>query len=291
MIRPTPEQLSLLRGFERTAFRINDTVNRVPALKSVAQTFLRTFGAGWVHVCTRNLRHVHGLEHICTLNPDRGVLVVCNHRSFFDLYVVSCIMLRECPWIREMYFPVRSQYWYERPDGVVVSAIMSALAMYPPVFRDQTRRPLNQYVVDFIADAVKRPGTLVGFHPEGTRNKTADPYAVLPANPGIGQIVYAARPIVIPAFILGLGNDLPRQVVGNFTRTGDPVHVVFGPPMDLSAFYAESPRLRTYKKLADHLRDRIATLGHEERRLRIATGGRDYAVTTSPAPTPSRGDE
>jgi 1-acyl-sn-glycerol-3-phosphate acyltransferase len=272
MLRPTAEQLAPLSRFERTAFWVADQVNRRGMLKRASHAFLRTAGAGWVHACTNNILRVYQPENLSDLRPDRGVLFVVNHRSFFDLYVVACLALRRTRWIEAMYFPVRSDYFYERPDGIAVNAVMAAMAMYPPVFRDGTKRAFNQYSVDAIAELAQRPGTLVGFHPEGTRNKSRDPYALLPANPGVGQIVYCARPIVVPVFILGLSNDLPRQIRGNFDGTGEPITVVFGKPLELGTHYAQPARLRTYKNLADHLRDELSALGALERTLRARDG-------------------
>jgi 1-acyl-sn-glycerol-3-phosphate acyltransferase len=284
MLRPTPEQLALLQGFERTAFAIADGVNRRPAFKRAAHTFLRTFGASWVYHCTRHLQHVHGLEHLASLRPDRGVMLVANHRSFFDLYVLSSIILRGTDWVRGMYFPVRSDYFYERPDGVLVNAVMSAMAMYPPVLRDPNRREFNRYTVDAIRDVLAEPGTLVGFHPEGTRNKTDDPYTLLPVQPGIGQILHVARPIVVPVFILGLSNDLPRQIAGNFTGNGEPITVLFGAPQDLSKYYEQPARLRTYKAVGDHLRAVLTELGAQERALREREGLPNKAPRRPAAP-------
>jgi 1-acyl-sn-glycerol-3-phosphate acyltransferase len=269
---PTSEQLALLEGFERTAFAIADTVNRRPALKRASHAFLKSAGAAWVYHCTKHLVRIFGEEHLRAVAPDRGVILISNHRSFFDMYLLSSVVLRRTSWIRGMYFPVRGEYFYERPDGVFVNLIMSAFAMYPPVLRDPKKRAFNGYTVDAIADVLREPGTLVGFHPEGTRNKTDDPYTLLPANPGVGQVVHAARPIVLPAFILGLGNHLPRQIASNFTRTGDPITIQFAPPLDLERFYAQPARLRTYKHLADHLRDELQKLGHETRALREEHG-------------------
>jgi 1-acyl-sn-glycerol-3-phosphate acyltransferase len=225
-----------------------------------------------VHVCTRHVQRLYGIDQAAALRPDRGVLLVSNHRSFFDMYVISCVLLRNTSWIDGMYFPVRGDYFYERPDGVVVNAIMSAMAMYPPVLRQPGRRAFNQYTVDFIAGALKQPGTMVGFHPEGTRNKTDDPYTLLPANPGVGQIIHQARPIVLPAFILGLGNNLPKQVLGNFDRTGEPITIVFGKPMEFDQHYDKPARLRTYKHIADDLRSVMMNLGAEERAIRAREG-------------------
>ena len=272
MVKPTPEQLALLEGFEKTAFAICDRVNRSPRLKTAAHTFLKTVGASWVYHCTKHLQQVYGLDELRKLDPDRGVMIVANHRSFFDLYVVTSVLLRECRWVEQMYFPVRADYWYERVDGVLANAVMSALAMYPPVLRKPEKRAFNQYTVDYITEVCLRRGTVVGMHPEGTRNKTDDPYTLLPAQPGIGQIVRQSQPIVLPVFILGLGNDLPKQVKGNFDGKGEPITIVFGAPLDMQRFYDQPSRLRTYMNVSHHLRDELGKLGEVERAIRKRAG-------------------
>ncbi len=270
--RPSSEQLQTLTRFERFAFEIADTVNRKPLLKTAAHGFLKTVGASWVHVCTKNLMHVRGLEHLTSLDPDRGVVVVANHRSFFDLYVMASVLLRSTKWVEGMYFPVRGDYFYERPDGIFVNMIMSAWAMYPPVLRRKEARAFNEFTVDAVTELLKRRGTVVGMHPEGTRNKTDDPYTLLPAQPGIGAMVHRARPIVLPVFVLGLGNDLPKQVKGNFDRTGDPITLTFGKPVDIDRYLSEPPRIRTYKWIADELRSELMELGRGEREYRRENG-------------------
>jgi hypothetical protein len=84
--------------------------------------------------------------------------------------------------------------------------------------------------------------------------------------------VYHARPIVVPVFTLGLLNHFPRQVKSNFDGTGAPVTVVFGRPLDLDDHFAKPARLRTYKDLAEHLRDALVALGAEERAMREELG-------------------
>lgn len=270
--RPTPEQLSSLTRFERFAFEIADGVNRHPALKRAAHAFLKTIGAGWVHVCTKNILHVEGLEHLRTLDPNRGVIVVANHRSFFDLYVMASVLLRNTDWVDGMYFPVRGEYFYERVDGILVNMVMSMWAMYPPVMRRPEARSFNEYTVDVMTEILQRRGAVVGMHPEGTRNKTDDPYTLLPAQPGIGQMIHKSKPIVLPVFILGLGNDLPKQVKGNFDGTGDPITLTIGAPLDLSKELAEPARLRTYMKIANRTRDALMGLGAREREYRLRNG-------------------
>jgi 1-acyl-sn-glycerol-3-phosphate acyltransferase len=272
MLRPTPDQLAPLTPFERVAFQIADTVNRKPAFKRAAHAFLKTAGASWVYHCTKNLVHIEGLENLDQLDPDRGVVMVVNHRSFFDLYAIASQFLRNTDWVDGMFFPVRGDYFYERPDGVLVNGIMSAWAMYPPVMRRPEARTFNEYTVDVMTELLQRRGTLVGMHPEGTRNKTDDPYTLLPAQIGIGQMVHRAKPIVLPVFVLGLSNDFVRQVRGNFDGTGDRVTIVFGEPLKLDAMLAEPGRLRTYKKIADHTREALMELGQREKAFRARLG-------------------
>jgi hypothetical protein len=73
-------------------------------------------------------------------------------------------------------------------------------------------------------------------------------------------------------FILGLGNDLPKQVKGNFDGTGEPITLVFGKPLELQRFFDQPPRLRTYMGIAMHLRDELTKLGQVERTIRKREG-------------------
>ena len=94
MRRPTPEQLAPLSRFERIAFEVADAMNRPPAVKAAAHSFLRVVGEAWVTASTDKLLHLRGVEHVRDLKPDRGVFLVANHRSFFDFYVISAVVLR-----------------------------------------------------------------------------------------------------------------------------------------------------------------------------------------------------
>lgn len=272
MLRPTPEQLGVLAPFERVAFEVADTVNRVPWMKRSAHLFLRTIAREWIGRCTGNLVHVEGIEHMAGLNPDRGVFLAVNHRSFFDLYVISSVLLRKTSWIEQMFFPVRSSYFYERPDGVLVNAAMSALAMYPPIMREGPKKSFNQYATAVLSERLAKPGTLVGYHPEGTRGRGEDPYALLPFGAGTGSIIHAARPIVIPAFTLGLSNDIAAQIRGNFNGTGAPITMVFGAPIALDDLLLRDASPETFRAIADRTREGITALMPIERALRERNG-------------------
>lgn len=287
----TPAQWALLSPRERAAFAIADRVNRGTLLKKAATLYLRGFARNFVRSGSSNLLHQVGLENLAELAPDRGVLVASNHRSFFDLYVISDQMLRSCSWIDSMYFPVRSEFFYTHASGTVVNAAMSALAMYPPIFRDPAKRPLNDYAVNVLKEKCLKPGTLIGIHPEGKRGTGDDPYELLPAKAGTGEIIYHANPIVVPVFLLGIGNDLPKQMKSNWDGTGEPITVCYGKPLDLSSYLSMPATNDTYKTISRAVCTAITELGTQERALRRDRGlppPRSYRVKESAAPVATK---
>jgi len=109
-------------------------------------------------------------------------------------------------------------------------------------------------------------GNVIGFHPEGTRNRSDDPYSYLRPQPGVGKLIKEANPQVVPIFITGLGNNLPRQVLGNWFG-GEKVRIHFGKQLDLSEFIARKDHVRTYKEIGEFVMSRIADLGEADREL------------------------
>ena len=286
MKRPSREQLALLGATERICFEIADTVHRTQRIQSVVQPFQRVVGRGWVSATTGRLRRVHGVEHVRDLDPDRGVLFVSNHRSFFDFYAVMAVIYENAPWVERIFFPVRSTFFYDGPLGVFVNALMSGWAMFPPVVRSERRRAWNRYTTDFLVDALGRRGNIVGFHPEGARSKGPDPYTLMPVQPGIGAILRRARPIVIPVFTLGLLNDFLGQISGNYDGTGAPITMVFGPAMDLSRFDALPDEAETWRQIAEQVRDELTALGQVERAFRDREGLPRLAPDPAEVPAP-----
>ncbi len=230
----------------------------------VAQRYI---GSNWIEHCTKNIRHVNGLERLPKFDPDKSYLVVSNHRSFFDLYVITGYLVnRDMP--HRLVFPVRSKFFYDKPLGLFVNGVMSFFAMYPPIFRERSRAALNLASLDETARLLRRGGTFVGLHPEGTRNQSDDPYALLPAQGGVGRVIQAARVDVLPVFINGLGNDLPKQITGNFTRKGTPIIMNFGAPVDFGGMLDQAPSPRLHRRISEHALEQIRSLGEEERELR-----------------------
>lgn len=268
-IVPLPEQMELLSANERAGFRLVHRMN-LGRWKRFWTFCQRHLGSLWIQLATYNLMRVDGLENYNQTDVSRPVLLVANHRSFFDMYVVSTALFRRTKRPIKLFFPVRAKFFYDSPVGWFVNLIMGWWAMYPPFFREERearKREFDKYSLErLIQLCAEGSAHVIGFHPEGKRNLNDNPYEFLPAQFGVGKIIMAARPQVIPVFVGGLGNDLPKQILGNWTG-GEKIRIRFGKPIDFSQFYAKSDRLRTHKEIADFIMEKIGELGAEDRAI------------------------
>ncbi|HEX3773796.1 MAG TPA: lysophospholipid acyltransferase family protein [Polyangiaceae bacterium] len=229
----------------------------------------RTIGCGWIHHCTKYLRHVHGSDRLPELRADQSFILVANHRSFFDLYVVFGDLVHRGLKHR-IVFPVRSKFFYDNPLGLFVNGVMSFFAMYPPLFRERKKAFLNPLALEELAFLLRRGGMFAGIHPEGTRKRDDDPYTFLPAQRGVGKVIQDARVPVIPVFINGLINDLPKQVTSNFDRSGREIFVVFGKPIEFGDLLDQAKSPKVHQAISDRAMQAVSELGQEERALRAA---------------------
>lgn len=258
--------LERLSPLERLNVRMIRSSFESPWMNNLLRAGQRYIGAGWIYLCTKNLVQLVGLERLPPPEEAKGLIWASNHRSFFDMYVANAYLFRHGYHERVLY-PVRSGFFYDHPLGFLVNGIMSFWSMYPPVFRDRKRAALNHTAFSELAAAI-RSGRSVGIHPEGTRNRGDDPYALLPPQSGVGRLIHLARAPVIPIFINGLGNNLVRQVQGNFNGKGEPVVVVFGGAVDLGDLLEQPGTGKIYRDIAERVMGAIAALGEEERSLR-----------------------
>jgi 1-acyl-sn-glycerol-3-phosphate acyltransferase len=256
-----------LSGTERRGISLVRRTLEPGLLDGALRWCQRTIGATWIHHCTKHLRHVRGLERIPPLAPEQSFLCVSNHRSFFDLYVITGHLVR-LGMPHRIVFPVRSRFFYDSVLGHFVNGVMSFFAMYPPIYRERSRLELNRASLQELIWLLRRGGTFAGFHPEGRRNPHPDPYTLLPAQRGVGQVIHQAQVPVLPVFINGLVNDLRRQVWSNFDGTGTPVIVVFGAPIDFSDQYDRPASPTVHREIAARTLQTVAQLGQEEKRLR-----------------------
>ena len=268
---------------ERMNLRLVTALNETPSAKRVLSFYLRTFGAWWVHKATEKIIRIEGLERVLRLAPEGGIVVASNHRSFFDFYVISSILFRNAPALaRRIYFPVRSNFFYDSWAGLAVNAVVGGFSMYPPIFRQKERRELNEISMNRIESLLRERGVVVGIHPEGTRGKGPDPFELLPAQPGIGQVLFDSRVPVVPVFILGLTNNFPHQLLNGVRGKVDRVDALFGEPVPLDDLYVLGGRGSTYLRIAQRVREAISVLGERVKegreRLNAKTRRRKDAI-------------
>jgi 1-acyl-sn-glycerol-3-phosphate acyltransferase len=257
----------VLTRFERFAFRTmrfwNEGAGR--RLGRLWQRFVLIPFVG--HVISGRLE-VRGLERVTALPADARILLVANHRTFFDLFVLGWILWRRGGLTQRLSFPVRANFFYEGPLGLLVCTAMSGGTMFPPFFRAVEKKLFNKHSLAILIEKMRTPGQLVGFHPAGTRSKIDDPYKLLPAQPGVGELALKARPYVVPAFITGLTNSVRAELMANLMRERTVV-AVFGDPVELPQLEGET-RLSHHKRMADLLTERILALAAEEKAVRAS---------------------
>jgi 1-acyl-sn-glycerol-3-phosphate acyltransferase len=266
-----------LRPFERFAFRLMRWVN-TGWRRKLARGWQKYVLEPFFNVFVSRRLVIRGLERLDHIPQGAPILLVCNHRSFFDQFVVGWILIRYPPTMRYSNFPVRANFFYENPLGLLICLLLSGGSMFPPFFRRPASKAFNRYSLSLLVEMLQRPGQLIGFHPEGTRNKGSDPYQLLPAQPGVGELALKARPVIVPAFVTGLTNDIIGELRANLRRER-PVVVVFGDPVDVSGWPAAT-RLSQHKRCADSLNASIAALMDEEKALRL--------TAASPSPAQAR---
>ena len=288
--RPNSEQLAPLSRLERAAFEIADFFAQ-PALTPLSATWNSAFMGALIYSCGSRRFNVQGLENLAPFGKRDSILLVANHRSFFDFFTITAILYWRTRLTKRIFFPVRQNFFYDNPAGPLVNAIMSGMRMFPPVMRDREKKAFNNYVLSRCVEELNREdiGTVLGLHPEGTRNKGDDPYAFLPAQPGIGRVALGAtRAHVIPVFVLGMGQTIRGEWRMNLLAPDDhPVDVYFGKPLDLSDLRPKANLISTQKRDADRCLDAIKALAETQRRDAALRTGRDPDAEPTVASRPT----
>jgi 1-acyl-sn-glycerol-3-phosphate acyltransferase len=265
MIQPTPEQLSLLRPLERFWYRVVDLCLR--RLKGPLILWNRLNMVHFAKLMNGRRWVVHGRAHLEALTDQDRLIVVANHRTFFDFYVIGTVLYSQTRLSKHILFPVRSNFFYDRWIGGFLNFWMAGFFMFPPILRDKERRSFNSFSLARMTEELERPGQLLGVHPEGTRGKEDDPYTLLPAQPGVGRILLGAPEVrVLPVFILGLSNSMGTE----FKRTwlsGEeyPIHVHFGAPIDFDDLRAQGDRMSVAMTAAQRAMSGVEILARQHR--------------------------
>ena len=155
---------------------------------------------------------VEGLENM----PDEGQFIIApNHLSYLDAFVVAAALPQDV--LRRTYWAG----WTGAAFGNPLTRLVSRLAQVVPV--DPGRAGLSSLA--FGAAVLRRGENLVWFA-EGERSRTGD---LLPFKPGVGMLLGLYPVPVVPVFIRGTYEAMPR---GRFLRRLEKVTVSIGEPFD-----------------------------------------------------------
>ena len=256
---------SMLRAFERVSVPFCDRINTSYRLKRFMQLFVRYFTSTWIYGLARPLLVLDGLDPLRKLTPPKGIVLISNHRSFFDMYVCCAVLYKHTGLLSRLHFPVRSNFWYTNPIGLAINLGVSACAMWPPVFRDGRRSELNPVGIEQIGYILGKPGSVLGFHPEGTRSKDPDPHKLLRPKKGIALILERCEPdtLIVPFFIVGLSSSFTEQF-GRWLRPKrgkNDIRLRFGAPVPAGEFQNnQSPG-----EVAESVMDLVRSLAEQDR--------------------------
>lgn len=240
-----------------------------------------TLGSLFIRAVTARRTAVFGMEHLHRAPPRRPILLVANHRSYFDMFVVSSEVFRHTGVRRNLYFPIMGNPYYRSAFGLLANATAGFWTMFPPLFAAASHKEIDRHSLETLVHLLNEGDrTLVGIHPEGGRNLDPDPYTLRRVQPGTGRIIHAARPEVFPVFIIGLENTLWDQVAANW-RAVHPIRIHIGAPVVLDDLLGLPPKGSTYKLITDHVMDRVRDLMEDDRRL---FGGSPPRLETTAAP-------
>jgi long-chain acyl-CoA synthetase len=181
---------------------------------------------------------VQGSENL----PDEGPFIIApNHVSYLDAFAVAAAL---------DYSVLRRTYWAGWTGAAFsnpLTRLISRLAQVVPI--DLGRTGLSSLA--FGAAVLRRGQNLIWFA-EGERSPTG---SLQPFKPGVGMLLSYYPVPVVPVFIRGTYEAMPR---GKFLRRLEQITVTFGEPFDPRGFH-ESARPR--EQVVEAIRERVAELG------------------------------
>ena len=246
---------------ERFAIGLMRRMTSKGLMRGLGIFWTRIFGRPIVSLLSQHRWKVTGAEHLVDIPKTSPLLIISNHRTFFDLFVIMTALrvLSKNRLGMRCVFPVRSPFFYDRPLGIFLNLLASGGAMYPPVFRDHRKETLNAEGLEVMRWLIRQRGVSLGFHPEGRRNQSAEPKSIAPLKRGVGLLLKDAHPdlIILPVFLEGLTNDFIRESLHVFNRgTPPPIHIAWGEPIMARDLQGEP------EEIAERLHQHLNHLSH-----------------------------
>ena len=175
----------------------------------------------------------HGNENI---PRQGGILILCNHRSYLDPFIVGSAANRE------LYFMARHDS-FEMP---LIGPLIAAHNAYP-VRRGTADRAALRHTISLL-----KSGNVVLIFPEGTRSVDG---TLGKAHGGVSFIAHNAGVPAIPAYLQG--TILPRNAKWIHPAQ---LSVTFGTPIDFTEVKQIEDKRELYRQMGEQIMQEIAAI-------------------------------
>lgn len=197
------------------------------------------YGFNWLAMRLFFTLEVEGARHL----PRRGpYMIVANHASDLDPFAVAASLPPAL---------IHAVYWGGEVVRLFSNAVGRTVCRAAHIFPVDERAPASSLA---LAAAVLERGNILIWFPEAWRSPTGDLQTFLP---GVGMLVSDSKVRVVPAFIQGTFEAMPR---GRRMPRLRPVRVRFGRPLDPRELGVAEGRAPDYSEIADSLRAAVAKL-------------------------------
>ncbi len=178
---------------------------------------------------------VKGSEHI----PAKGAFIfAANHSSYLDPLIMSASTSRA------LHFVTRAK--------LLTYPVLGWILKHANTISVKSHGRDLGAIKDSLRVLAK--GKALGIFPEGTRTKDRK---LKRAKSGVGMLVYKAKVPVVPAYIDGSFDALPRRIK-TFKRY--PVRIYIGKPINFKKECAGEQTKETYQRISDEIMRQIAEL-------------------------------
>jgi len=211
---------------------------------------ISTVSLTWFFFTFLSRTKVYGRENV---PMKTNLLLLPNHLTMIDNFLIGPKIFYPhvifnphlIPWN-----PAAAENFFNSP----VLAWMSSKWKAIPVKRGRRDVEALNTIINLL-----REGTVINF-PEGTRSRNGK---LGKGRPGIGKIIYEAKPTAIPVRTIGMDKVLP---IGAYVpRMFKKIELYYGKPIDFSDLYALPDEKETWLKIVDRVMESIAALGPQEK--------------------------
>jgi 1-acyl-sn-glycerol-3-phosphate acyltransferase len=172
--------------------------------------------------------------------PKNGsAILASNHASYADPFFVGLGVIRRINYLAKKELFSNKFYSY----------FLRNLFRTIPIDREQMERATLRTIYQLL-----KANEILLMFPEGTRSFDGQ---LQEAKIGIGMIAYNTQVPIIPVYVKGSHEILPRNAKRIYFKS---CSVNFGPPVELKQFYKEKKSKELYKTISEKIMEAIAQL-------------------------------